>query len=231
MMDPSIFAPANAPNLREVVYEKLKDAVVAGVIPAGAKLSELDLSKQFDVSRTPVREAIRQLAETGLVTLEPRRGAFVLLPTAKDISDLYEIRLALESVSVRNLCASPPADELYAARNDFDAVSNDWDGRKFMQMDAEFHSQLARLAKNKYLVFTLDRVSSIAQLCRHYAIGMRAKVRSSMEHLTIIDAILSRDPDLAAEAMKIHLINTRDALLEYVSQHPEAAASEKITAE
>ena len=71
-MDQAIFAPANSPNLREVVYEKIKEAIVSGLIPAGSKLSETELSKQFDVSRTPVREAIRQLAETGLVSLTSR---------------------------------------------------------------------------------------------------------------------------------------------------------------
>lgn len=221
-MDQAIFAPANSPNLREVVYEKIKEAIVSGLIPAGSKLSETELSKQFDVSRTPVREAIRQLAETGLVSLTSRRGAYVLLPTAKDTWDLYEIRNALELIAVEHLCLNPPIEMLMGARKLFEDVSNDWDARRFMEVDEAFHAELSRYACNNYLDFMLNKVSAILQICRHYAIGSIPKVSSSMEHIAIIDAILARDGTTAKEKMRVHLENTRDALLEYISKHPEA---------
>lgn len=223
-MDEQIFAPANSPNLREVVYEKIKEAIVTGLIPAGSRLSEIDLSKQFNVSRTPVREAIRQLAETGLVSLTARRGAYILLPTAKDTWDLYEIRNALEMISVEHLCGNPPVEMLMKARGVFEEVSNDWDARKFMVMDEEFHAELSKYARNNYLDFMLNKVSAILQICRHYAIGSIPKVSSSMEHIAIIDAILGRDVDEAREKMRIHLDHTRDGLLEYISLHPEATS-------
>ena len=220
----AIFSPANSPNLREVVYERIKDAIITGLIPAGSRLSEIDISKQFNVSRTPVREAIRQLAETGLVSLTARRGAYVLLPTAKDTWDLYEIRSALEMISVEHLCINPPIEVLLKSRNLFEEVSNDWDARRFMLLDEEFHAELSRYAQNNFLDFMLNKVSAILQICRHYAIGSIPKVSSSMEHIAIIDAILERDIESAKEKMKIHLNHTRDALLEYISKHPEAAA-------
>ena len=68
----------------------------------------------------------------------------------------------------------------------------------------------------------LNKVSAILQICRHYAIGSIPKVSSSMEHIAIIDAILARDGTIAKEKMRVHLENTRDALLEYISKHPEA---------
>ncbi len=67
----------------------------------------------------------------------------------------------------------------------------------------------------------LERVSSLLQICRHYAVGSIPKASSSMEHIAIIDAILKGDTQLALESMKNHLERTRDALLDYVSQHPE----------
>ncbi len=221
-MQEQIFTPANSPNLREVVYEKIKEAIVTGVIPAGSRLSEIELSRQFDVSRTPVREAIRQLAETGLVTLTARRGAYVLLPTVKDTWDLYEIRGALEMISVEHLCKEPPLEMLSRTRREFEEVSNDWDAGRFMKMDEMFHASLSQNAKNNYLDFMLNKVSAILQICRHYAIGSIPKVNSSMEHIEIIDAILDRNADLAKEKMRAHLDRTRDGLLEYISKHPEA---------
>jgi DNA-binding GntR family transcriptional regulator len=212
------------PNLREVVYERIKEAIVSGAIPAGSRLSEMELSKQFDVSRTPVREAIRQLAETGLVSLTARRGAYVLLPTPKDVWDLYEIRTALELIGVDHLCANPPRKALLRMRKSFEAVSNDWDAKKFMDMDEEFHTDLSLNAHNNFLDFMLDKVGAIIQICRHYAIGTIPKVSSSMEHIAIIDAVLEKDSSSAKEKMKIHLANTRDGLLEYISSHPEVSS-------
>lgn len=224
MSEEQVFSPAKSPNLREVVYERIKEAIVNGFIPAGSRLSEIDLSKQFDVSRTPVREAIRQLAETGLVRLTARRGAYVLLPTAKDTWDLYEIRNALELISVEHLCLSKPRDVLLHFRGLFEEVSNDWDARKFMEMDEAFHEALSRNAENDFLDSMLRQVSAIIQICRHYAIGSIPKVSSSMEHIAIIDAILAGDAGTAKEKMRLHLNHTRDALLEYINKHPEAVA-------
>lgn len=221
-MENAIFSPASRPNLREVVYEKIKNAIVTGVIPAGSRLSEIDLSKQFDVSRTPVREAIRQLAETGLVTLTARRGAYVLLPTQKDIWDLFEIRKALELIGVEHLCAEPPREFLAKSRDDFEMVSNDWDALKFTLMDEEFHARLSKYADNNFLEFMLERVSSLLQICRHYAIGNIPKASSSMEHIAIIDAIMAGDVEQARESMRRHLDRTRDGIVQYVSMHPEA---------
>jgi DNA-binding GntR family transcriptional regulator len=214
------------PNLREVVYDQIKEAIVTGLIPAGSRLSEIDLSRQFDVSRTPVREAIRQLAETKLVSLSSRRGAYVLLPTAKDAADLYEIRNALENISVEHLVENPPRDALMEARGKFEEVSNDWDADRFMRMDTEFHSTLSRHAGNNYLDFMLGKVGDIILICRHYAIGCIPKITSSREHIAIIDAILGGDVSSARVKMREHIENTRDGLLEYISRHPEATSPE-----
>jgi DNA-binding GntR family transcriptional regulator len=219
-----IFTPANSPNLREVIYDRIKEAIVTGAIPAGSKLSEINISKQFEVSRTPVREAIRQLAETGLVSLTARRGAYVLLPTAKDVWDLYEIRTALECVSVEHMCSDPPVEPLLRERGIFEEVSNDWDADRFMRTDTEFHAVLSRMADNNYLDFMLSKVGDIIQICRHYAIGSIPKVDSSREHIAIIDAIISRDAKSALGRMREHLEHTRDGLLEYISKHPEVSA-------
>jgi DNA-binding GntR family transcriptional regulator len=225
-IDRQFFSPANTPNLREVVYERIRDAIVSGIIPAGSRLSEIDLSRQFDVSRTPVREAIRQLAETGLVSLTARRGAYVLLPTSGDVWNLFEIRTALELIAVEHLASEPPMGVLTRMKESFGKVSNDWDAKKFMEMDEEFHTELSKNARNNFLGFMLDKVSAIIGICRHYAIYEIPKISSSMEHVAIIDAILAGDSESAKEKMRIHLANTRDGLLGYISKHPEAAAPE-----
>lgn len=226
-MSDIVFEPANALNLREIVYHRIKEAIVHGLIPAGAKLSEIELSKQFDVSRTPVREAIRQLAETKLVTLTSRRGAYVLLPTEKDIADLFEIREALELLSVAHLCKLKDSSPLIEMKKSFEDVSSDCSSEKFMDMDTSFHGKMSELANNSYLSFILGHVSSLLQLCRHYSIGMSPRRAAAAEHIEIIDAIIAHDVELAKSRMKYHLDRTRDGLIDYVKTHPELTDAAK----
>ena len=93
--------PAKNMDLRQIVYEKIKQAIVSGIIKPGEKLSEVELAEKMAVSRTPVREAIRQLAKTSLVTLTPRKGAYVSLPSISDAGALYELREELEKSAFR----------------------------------------------------------------------------------------------------------------------------------
>jgi DNA-binding GntR family transcriptional regulator len=108
-------------------------------------------------------------------------------------------------------------------RKSFEAVSNDWDAQRFMVMDEEFHSGMSKNARNNFLDFMLEKVGAIIGICRHYAIDAIPKVSSSMEHIAIIDAILEGDVCAAKENMRLHLANTRDGLLEYISRHPEVS--------
>ncbi|MBC7077623.1 MAG: GntR family transcriptional regulator, partial [Synergistales bacterium] len=106
--------PPSADNadLRQIVYQKIRDAIVTGLIKPGEKLSEVELADKLAVSRTPVREAIRQLTQSGLVELIPRKGAYVRKLTAEDISDFYDVRLALELLAIERLCSKTPPEGL-----------------------------------------------------------------------------------------------------------------------
>jgi len=110
-----------------------------GIIKPGDKLSETELAQTLAVSRTPIREAIRQLAQTGIVKLIPRKGAFVTLPTEKDVNDLYEVRIALESIAVRNICKNPPKEKLLSFREYFLSVDENTDSNEFLEQDTAFH--------------------------------------------------------------------------------------------
>ena len=122
---------------------------------------------------------------------------------------------------MEHLCANPPRDFLLRQRGIFEEVSNDWDVDRFMKMDEEFHTEMSRMAGNNYLDFMLSKVGDIIQICRHYAIGSIPKADSSKEHIAIIDAILSQDAASSKYHMKLHMENTRDGFIEYISQHPE----------
>jgi DNA-binding GntR family transcriptional regulator len=222
-------SPALSADLRQIVYEKIKEAIVDGILPPGERLSEVDLAMKLNVSRTPVREAIRQLAQTGLVRLVPRRGAFVTLPTAKDASDLYEIRIALETLALERVCSVPPEEELRALRAGFLVVTDESEGNPFLADDRHFHALLSRSSGNGFLETVLHNVSDLIQLCRHYSIDGVPLPDSAQEHVAIIDAILEQNTPLAKELMTRHLIRAKDALISYIHRHPEFASAQPVT--
>ncbi|EFQ24192.1 transcriptional regulator, GntR family [Aminomonas paucivorans DSM 12260] len=214
--------PATSTDLRQIVYEKIKEAIVNGLIPAGQRLSEVELAGKLDVSRTPVREAIRQLAQTGLVKLVPRKGAFVALPTPKDASDLYEIRTALETLALEHLCARPPREDLIRFRELFGRITNATPPNAYLEEDRRFHSLLSVRSNNNFLETVLHNVTDLIQLCRHYSIEGVSLEQSCGEHIALIDAILDGDLDTAKVRLRVHLGHAREALVVYIRHHPEA---------
>ena len=221
MIVSSTLSPAHNTDLRQIVYEKLREAILDGLIPPGERLSEVELAEQLMVSRTPVREAIRQLAETGLIMLIPRRGAFVILPTTEDARHLYEVRSALEKFALERLCENPPLEELRNLRKSFEEVSDSSDSKKFLELDMELHHLMRRGSGNPFLEGVLLHVMDLIHLCRRYALYGASMERSAGEHVEIIDKILVQDVEGAQKALTNHLDNAMKTLVEYLSKHPE----------
>ena len=208
--------PASNQGLRQIVYEKLKDAIVSGVIKPGSKLSEIDLAEQLAVSRTPVREAIRQLAQTGLVTLTPRRGAYVTLPTEKDASDLYELRMALEILAVADACHHIPKEELLRFRDIFRNMTDHTNHEQYVSEDRAFHQMIYANCSNHFLSRTLVNISDLINLCRPYSIKMDPITNFAGGHIAIIDAMLDGKEDRAMDEMRRHIIVSKEGLLGYL---------------
>lgn len=208
--------PAESTDLRQIVYNKIRDAIIMGIIKPGDKLSETELAQTLAVSRTPIREAIRQLAQTGIVKLIPRKGAFVTLPTEKDVNDLYEVRIALESIAVRNICKNPPKEKLLRFREYFLSVDENTDSNEFLEQDTAFHYFLRMSCDNRFLNQFLMETFDLIQLYRHYSImGVNLK-ESAMEHVRIIDAILAGNEEEATRLLAKHLEGARDDLLSFL---------------
>ncbi len=217
----STLSPAHNTDLRQIVYEKLKEAILDGAIPPGERLSEVELAEQLMVSRTPVREAIRQLAETGLIMLVPRRGAFVILPTTEDARHLYEVRTALELLALKRLCGNPPREELQDLRKAFEEVSNASNSKAFLDLDMELHHLIRRGSGNPFLEGVLHNVMDLIHICRRYALFGGSMERSAGEHVNIINAILEQDLPKAEKALSVHLTSAMKTLVEYLAKHPE----------
>lgn len=212
--------PAKNMDLRQVVYEKIKEAIVLGIIKPGEKLSEVDLAEKMAVSRTPVREAIRQLAKTSLVTLMPRKGAYVSLPSVSDAAALYELREDLEMFAASLVCAHPPERELKEFLEIFSRMDNTTDPQLYLAEDRRFHAFIYQATGNRFLMNSLQELVDVINLYRPYSLGDPDYIKHLAEgHVEIIKALLDRDEQRARSAMGSHIRLSRDRLEAYLNTH------------
>ena len=142
-------------TLAETIRQRLADDILRGVYPPGARLDEHGLAKRFGLSRTPVREALRQLTSAGLVEMRPRRGVIVSLPTESTLAEMFEVMGELEASCAR-LAAQrmSPAERVnleFVHRRSLDAVrGNDTDS--YRTVNFEFHDVIYRGAHNEFLL-------------------------------------------------------------------------------
>lgn len=207
-------------SLADSVYERLLAMVVQGKLTPGEEVSAVSVAQQFGVSRTPVVEAIRRLVHDGLLEQMLNRTPRVATFTSKDIEDVYEMRMALESVAAENAAARISADELLALRRELDELENaERDERwiqKALDCDIHFHHVLADSCGNPRLERDIHRYRLLVRgFCR--LSGSVSRLEDALrEHLEILAAMELRDPQGAREAMSRHIKARLTAVLDEV---------------
>lgn len=187
-------------------YVKLKEAIEDGVIVPGARVTETDLSERFEMSRTPVREAIYRLESEGLLSHEPRRGLIVTQPDHQMIIELYTMREALEGTAAR-LAAQHASDAELATLAEINAEEPTlFDQPKALsRLNRRFHSLIYMSAHNRYLLKSLENMAStIALLPTMLDLPGRPQEAYS-EHGRILETIMSRDAAAADAAARDHI--------------------------
>ncbi len=199
--------------LREIVYEELKRQILVGEIAPGTRMMEVALAEAMGVSRTPVREAIRKLEKEGLVTIEPRKGAYASDISFKDIEDVLEVRQELEGMAA-GLAATriteaqkvEMADLVEKYREAVDAE----DIEEIIQYDQLFHSLIVNISGNKTLVRVFSTVQELAIRFRYiFYDDFNRYEDQPREHKRIQEAICSGDAQKARQAAADHLARLR----------------------
>jgi DNA-binding GntR family transcriptional regulator len=200
---------ARAPVLRKTRAEELRahlaDDIVRGTLAPGQTLDEMELARRFGVSRTPVREAIRQLAASGLVETRPHRGAVVARPNHERILGMFEAMAELEA-----LCAGLAAERMNAAERraleELRVLIQASDPQRYHEVNEQFHATIYAGAHNAYLaemsLATRARVQPFRR-AQFRLIGRLAK--SHVEHDRVVLAISRGDRAGAASAMRAHI--------------------------
>jgi DNA-binding GntR family transcriptional regulator len=210
--------PLHRTTLAEQVYQRIRQQILDNAYPPHAALPEKTLALQLEVSRVPVREALHRLAAEGLVTLRPRRGAFVNALSARQFLDAYRVREALEDLAIKLALPHLTPDDLDALGRLQDemrrhAASDDADA--FFAANHAFHALFVERSQNAYLqgiYFPL-----MDQMRRHISssLGLRGGLaRSIEEHQAILGAIQSGDADEAARLLREHIHVPQRALEE-----------------
>jgi DNA-binding GntR family transcriptional regulator len=205
-------------QLWEAVAGQLRDEILDGRLAAGSRLVEAELAERFGVSRGPVRDALQELARTGLAVDLPRRGTFVSSLTEGDLAEVYVIRRAIEEAAVRLTIERAGDDDIAAMFEALTAVETAYSGSDLAaawEADMAFHRVYCRLSGNGRLLELFDQLASQTVLLMrttldsHASLGWTPPVEL---HRSIAQAIADRDPDRATEAVGAHYQYTQDRL-------------------
>ena len=195
--------------LREIVYEELKREILVGEIAPGTRMMEIELADEMGVSRTPVREAIRKLEKEGLVTIEPRKGAYASDVSIKDMVDVLEVREDLEAMAAAMAAQKVNKNEkqaLIEATMEYKEAVESERTEDIIRCDEKFHQLIVNCSGNKTLVQLFSQVQELALRFRYlYYDDFSRYERMPMEHREIEEAILSGDYEKARVAAGEHV--------------------------
>jgi DNA-binding GntR family transcriptional regulator len=200
-----------AAPLREQVVAIIRGAILDFRLKPGQRLVERELIEELGVSRTTIREVLRQLTTEGLVTVIAQKGAIVTAPSPEEAADIYEMRAALEALAVRRFVERATPTEIAALRGAFDHIE-----RVLSQPDSDIHANLAAkddfyavlLASSPSIEGVLGGLQARVRLLRATSMGAPGRTTEAIAEIrAIVDAVDAHDADAAAEACSAHVRN------------------------
>lgn len=201
-------------SLVDQIRDSLYAAITSGAIDPGTRLREIPLSAHFGVSTTPIREALRRLEYEGLVEVNPRRGAVVTALDEPTVSNLYDLRLILESAAVRLAAAAgQPLDRVEELMTEAKEYIDEQPQVTFHRLDVQLHRAIAELSGNHELAATVEHVHQRIQAVRvRCAVPGRVRIAHD-QHAQIVKAIREGNPDAADEAVRQHISSAKENVL------------------
>lgn len=208
----------NVKSLREIVVESLRDAIVSGKFKPGDHLRERELSEIMSVSTTPIKEAFRILGHEGLVETIPRRGTFVSELADTSIEELQILRASVEGLCARFAAIKITDEKLSDLKKQIgimeSLIKQDGKSKKLVEENTKFHRQIRDAGNNPMIAKILTNISSFDKAFRKRALQVDKEVKEGYsEHRGIFEAIEARNPELAEERMKQHILRTLNHVL------------------
>ena len=208
-------APASLSRraLYQDVAERLREQIFARTLEPGSWVDEMKLCAAYGISRTPLREALKVLAAEGLVTMKPRRGAYVTEVSRDDVSQVYHLLALLESDAagrVATQATDTQRAELAALHDKLEKQVRQRDA--FFATNELFHISLLQMAGNRWALQLVQDLRKVMKLNRHHSLFKQGRLADSLvEHRALMKAIEARDPVAAAALMRAHFASGLEA--------------------
>jgi DNA-binding GntR family transcriptional regulator len=203
---------------------QLADEIVRGVLAPGSGLDETDIARRFSVSRTPVREALRQLVASGLVESRAHRGAVVAQPSIERLTGMFEAMAELEAICAGLAAERMPAadrQKLEAIHEELRVLSYAGNPERFHEVNERFHNAIYAGSQNGYIAeMTLATRVRVQPFRRAQFRNLGRLAKSHVEHDRVVVAIMRGDKTGAAAAMRAHIELVRDEYELYAVTHP-----------
>lgn len=199
-------------SLRGRVFHRIREDILSGKYGENEELREASIGAEFGVSRTPVREALRQLELEGLVKIIPNKGAYVTGISDKDTRDIYIIRSYLEGLAARWACERMSEEQIDSLEeivylSEFHAKKKHYD--QLVELDNKFHESIYRASGSKILEHELTTFHHYLERIRKQSLKKEERaLQSNGEHLSILEAMRKRDANLAEKLAHEHIIQT-----------------------
>jgi DNA-binding GntR family transcriptional regulator len=213
------FAAIKQPeSLARMAYEAIRQSILSGQWKLGELYNEKAIAADLGISRTPVREALLELASQDLIIFLPRRGLMVNRFTRRDVDEIFELRKAIELAAVEKITVAAPPFDLFeieeALLSQRKAVKQK-DYLAFMEADRLFHTSFSELTNNRRLIAILDNIRDMIHVMGAKALALEGRaVEVIEEHQTIFEAVKKGNIEEARKSMAYHLDQSKEAVVE-----------------
>jgi DNA-binding GntR family transcriptional regulator len=215
----------NEPVASDAIYITLREAILAGVLPAGERLAELQLAALFNRSRTPVREAILRLESEHLAERSARRGFVVGGISREEILEVYAVREVIDGLAARLAaqgCLPADLDHLAWLNRRLRKAGEQRDRRLMVELNIEFHEAVARASRNGLLLQFMRQIHDWVRRFTDTTFSYRGRAAEALkEHEALVDALTRRDPNAAERIARAHMARAtevRIAMLQSASR-------------
>jgi DNA-binding GntR family transcriptional regulator len=192
------------------LISQIKQDIADGVLKPGDQLEEAALSERFGVSRTPIREAVRSMVDSGLLETRPRKGAFVRTLSAKELLDLFDVAAELEAMASRVAAEKLRQSDVQLIKTGLEAcyaAAKAGDARAYSLANLDFHRAIHKASGNYWLTEQLKQIELHINAYRSMPYDVRGRLEKSVqEHQEIFDAIMAGDGDKARILMRDHMM-------------------------
>lgn len=208
--------------IREVVYESLRVILISGKVPVGERFIEKEYSQRLNISRTPVREALKQLESEDLIEYLPKIGVIVKRVTKNDVIEIYQIRQALEILVVESTIdniSQGEIDEISNILNLTEKANIDGDLESVIHLFGKFNSMIYKASKMKRLPVMISNLNNYLKRFRNISIlDEERRKKALIEHRLILKSIIEKDKVLAAQVIKTHLNDSIEVVVREISE-------------